>query len=280
MEWKDTITTNQGVGGELPPDRRRHANIPLRTPAILKAVPLTIATWNVLATAYIRPHFYPDVDPTHLAPAWRIPALARHARQLQADILCLQEVERATFEAISAILTPLGYTGFLQMKPHGRPDGCATFLRGLPAATQQNVELDHGHIAQIITLPQTIVIANTHLKWNPPGETFGEHQARQILENLPPSPLQIICGDCNAEPGSGPIKVFEDAGFTYPHRNAPTCNSNRRAKQIDFILTRGPASVTPVPPPPIDNDTPLPSADHPSDHLPLLAVVDPLPRST
>lgn len=237
-------------------------------------MPLTIATWNVLATAYIRPHFYPDVDPAHLAPAWRIPALARRAAELQADILCLQEVERETFEAIAAVLKPLGYTGYLQMKPHGKPDGCATFLRGLPEPTHHRIELEEGHIAQTIEVPQTLVIANTHLKWNPRGETYGERQAGQILESLPPASLQIICGDMNAEPGSGPIRVFEDAGFIYVHRNTPTCNSNRRAKQIDFILTRGPAGVLQLPPPRIENDTPLPSADHPSDHLPLLAVIE------
>lgn len=33
-------------------------------------------------------------------------------------------------------------------------------------------------MAQIIVIPQTLVIANTHLKWNPPGETFGERQAQ------------------------------------------------------------------------------------------------------
>jgi endonuclease/exonuclease/phosphatase family metal-dependent hydrolase len=138
--------------------------------------------------------------------------------------------------------------------------------------------LEEGHIAQLLTLAPGLVIANTHLKWNQPGEQFGERQARQILESLPQASLQIICGDLNAEPGSGPLKIFEDAGFTYPHRESPTCNSNHRAKQIDFILTRGPAQVTPLPCPPIEDHTPLPSSTHPSDHLPLLVTLE-LPKT-
>lgn len=234
---------------------------------------LKIATWNVLATAYIRPQYYSGVEPLRLDPAWRVPAVARRAGELQADVLCLQEVERAMFDAVANELAPLGYAGFLQMKPMGRPDGCATFLRGVAVESEQKLVLAHGHIAQMVELAGGPVIVNTHLKWNPPGEQFGEEQARQILESLPEARFVVLCGDLNAEPGSGPLRVFEDAGFAYPHRDSPTCNSNRRAKQIDFILTRGAGVVTPLAAAAISNDTPLPSEDQPSDHLPLLAVV-------
>lgn len=232
---------------------------------------LTIATWNILATAYIRPQFYPNVDPAHLDPLGRIPAVAKRARELNADILCLQEVERASFDAIQKEL--LNYSGFLEMKPQDRPDGCATFLRGFSFLAAKRVVLEQGHIAQVLTLSPDLVIANTHLKWNPPSRHFAERQARQLLESLPAARIQIVCGDFNAEPGSGPLRIFEDAGFTHPHQNTPTFNSSQKAKQIDFILHRGDVQVTPQEVPAIDDHTPLPSALHPSDHLPLSATL-------
>src|SRR5262249_45986520 len=51
------------------------------------------ATYNVLATAYIKPEWYAGVPPELLKPSWRVPALVRQVESLDADLLCLQEVE-------------------------------------------------------------------------------------------------------------------------------------------------------------------------------------------
>src|SRR6266540_1538606 len=92
-------------------------------------MPFTLATWNILATAYIRPAWYPRTPRQVLDPAWRVPALVRHARELGTDILCLQEVERDVFAALQAGLAGLGYSATHAMKGGNRPDGCAVFFR-------------------------------------------------------------------------------------------------------------------------------------------------------
>src|SRR2546425_7959942 len=89
----------------------------------------TLATWNILATAYIRKRWYPKTPPHVLEAAWRVPALVRHAAELGVDVLCLQEVEIDSFAALQAGLCPLGYTGTQALKGGNRPDGCATFVR-------------------------------------------------------------------------------------------------------------------------------------------------------
>ena len=84
--------------------------------------PFSLCTWNILATSYIRPEYYPNTPPAILDPGWRLPALVRRARELQADILCLQEVEAASFATLRSGLEPQGYAGRLAMKG-GRKSG-------------------------------------------------------------------------------------------------------------------------------------------------------------
>jgi len=67
-----------------------------------------VATYNVLATAYLGKGDYSAVPAELLDPAWRVPALVRHVAGLKADVLCLQEVEAEVFEALTAELEPLG----------------------------------------------------------------------------------------------------------------------------------------------------------------------------
>src|SRR5438309_1647218 len=89
----------------------------------------TLATWNILATAYIRREFYPRTPPEILNPVWRVPELVRHAAALDVDILCLQEVETTVFTALQSALQQKGYRGTHALKGANRPDGCATFFR-------------------------------------------------------------------------------------------------------------------------------------------------------
>ena len=145
-----------------------------------KKTSFSIATYNVLATSYIRPEFYPDTPMELLVERHRIPALVRYIIDLQADLYCLQEVEHDTFHAIDAALGPMGYGKRLAEKGGSRPDGCATFFRhrfDLVDAVRLEYEeglgqSSSGHVAQIIVLEcgaRRIGVANTHLKWDPTG---------------------------------------------------------------------------------------------------------------
>src|SRR5260370_37705094 len=106
----------------------------------------TVAMWNVLATAYIRPEYYPGTPPEVLDAASRVPALVRCANSLGVGILCMQEVEREVFAALEAGLGEMGYDGRYALKGRQRPDGCATFFRkdrlSLVSA-QRFADLDH-----------------------------------------------------------------------------------------------------------------------------------------
>jgi mRNA deadenylase 3'-5' endonuclease subunit Ccr4 len=56
----------------------------------------TVATYNVLATAYIKPAWYPQSPKELLDPRHRIPALVEHLVQLRAESLVLPAVDDHT----------------------------------------------------------------------------------------------------------------------------------------------------------------------------------------
>lgn len=88
-----------------------------------------IASYNVLADSYVKPQWYPDVDPEVLRWDRRKFALAERVVRLDADIICLQEAEADAYALLELNLRTKGYDGVYAKKGRDRPDGCATFFR-------------------------------------------------------------------------------------------------------------------------------------------------------
>jgi len=257
----------------------------------------SVTSYNVLADSYLRPEWYPATPEFVLAPSWRQPALIRHIAGLAADVICLQEIESNLFVALSDHLRALGYEGH-QAPKHGKPDGCATFVRTAALAVRavhllryadgHGLSADSGHVALILLLEhegRVVGIANTHLKWDAPGTPlegrWGYRQITQLLAELPAldptCPSWIVGGDFNATPGSEVVHALKQAGFVdaYRDRNHPaTCNSNRRAKRIDYLFHTTDLTAEPDDLPIINDRTPLPSPEQPSDHLAVVARFD------
>src|SRR2546423_1309067 len=142
----------------------------------------TVATYNVLASAYINPKWYPGVPEHLLRPETRVPALVRHVEALGADVACLQEVEPDVFAALNDRLGPLGCAGHYERKGRNRPDGCATFVRTAAFAVRRVRRLEYrdresgaeahsGHVALLLALERDgrlLGVANTHVRWMAP----------------------------------------------------------------------------------------------------------------
>ena len=255
----------------------------------------TMATYNILADAYVRPEWYP-LTPGHLLnPASRRSALLSHLVEIGTDLLCLQEVEQATFAAIEARLEPLGYKGFFSQKARRRPDGCATLYRKAVFALSEAGRLEYadaqpgreqsGHVAQLLSLEHEagrVGIANTHLKWDPPGtpisEQYGYQQAAQLLrerdQQVSGCTAWIICGDLNTTPDSDVIAMIQRTGLKFTHAGYPdayTANTNGRAKTIDYLFHSEALCAEPLPLPPVGPQTALPGSIQPSDHVAVVA---------
>lgn len=258
----------------------------------------TVATYNVLASAYIQRAHYPRTPAIVLNPAWRVPALVQYISSLKADILCLQEVEAETYMSLRTYLGVMGYRDQYARKHARRPEGCAIFYRGnafellssrvIAYADGAGVAPDTGHIALCAIFRSAggiLGVINTHLTWDSPSTPrnaqVGQRQTQQLLTEYENSASAargwIIAGDFNVTPDSEIIATVERAGLTYAHSGLTgvfTCNVNSDARMIDYIFASSTLVAEPQLPVLIDAKTILPSAEQPSDHVPIVAKLD------
>jgi protein angel len=252
---------------------------------------LTVS-YNVLASGYIQRGWYRRTPALLLNPAWRVPALVRFISALDADLLCLQEVEPEMIASLRATLS--GYELQYARKLERRPDGCAIVYRKnlfelIAARTvvfedSGGVGANSGYIALVSTLRHEhhlLHVISTHLTWDPPdappAAQIGLRQVGQLLRETRQASGDyhgcILAGDFNATPESRCVAAIEEAGFHYAHReiiDAYTCNVGRNARTIDYLFHTPSLIAEPKAPARIDDLTVIPSAEHPSDHVPIL----------
>lgn len=257
----------------------------------------TVASYNILADRYLNPAWYPTVEPRYLDPRQRHPALVERIAGLAADALCLQEVEPPVFDLLSKQLVPKGYEGHYAIKGGGKPDGCATFLkkdalslrsiRTLLYADGQGGQADSGHIALIALVEHQghqLALANTHLRWDPPGTPdelqLGLRQVRQLLaaraQLAAGVTSWILGGDLNVTAESAVVRALVSAGWVDSYAAKPTmktCVANGQARRIDYLFHSPDLQTRVADLPFIDHQSSLPSLGEPSDHLPLLAEI-------
>lgn len=254
---------------------------------------LAVATYNILADAYVKPEYYPRCAPEDFAPSNRHPKLDARVTTLGTDVICLQEVEYAAFTRIDALLRPNGYRGRWAHRPGGKPDGCATFVRKPWRMSGASVlELPDGarkptnRIALLSILrhesapEDLVVVANAHLEWHPddasPADRHGLHQAEALIGFLRGEDACVVCGDFNAAPDGDVLRAFGAAGLADPHPpSTATFNSNGRPRKLDYLLHGRGLRAAPFPTTRVRPDTALPSAVEPSDHVPLVATFAP-----
>jgi endonuclease/exonuclease/phosphatase family metal-dependent hydrolase len=139
-----------------------------------------------------------------------------------------------------------------------------------------------GHVALFVVVEHEgrfLGIANTHVKWDPPGASVGVAQADALLDAIaqfePACAGWVVCGDFNAAPDSTLWRRVRGRGFcdSYEGLGGSTCNANAVPKRIDFIFHTPSLAATPVALRAIASETALPSADEPSDHLAITAAL-------
>ncbi|MBY0524152.1 MAG: endonuclease/exonuclease/phosphatase family protein [Gemmataceae bacterium] len=258
----------------------------------------TVASYNILADGYINAAWYPGIDPQFLDPAHRHPALLARIAQLAADVVCLQEIESDVYWLLAEHLASRGYEGKYAGKGAGKADGCATFAR-VAAVPFRTVRILHyadgsgtqphsGNVALVTAVEQAgrqVAIANTHLKWDPPGtppaKQLGLRQMRELLDAraglAPGCASWIICGDLNVTAQSSVVQALQTADLADAYGGRPelaSCVANGKAKRIDYLFHTADLRARPMDVPAIHDQTLLPSRKEPSDHLPITAEFD------
>ncbi|KAF0243793.1 MAG: hypothetical protein FD180_3081 [Planctomycetota bacterium] len=247
----------------------------------------TVASWNILADAYIRPDIYRECRPDAIDPALRLGRLIDRVEALAADVVCLQEIE-AEFSARLALAIP--WKRCFAKKGGARKDGCEIRVRppAAPGPWDSFLYADgSGHVAivAVVLLAEgPVAIATTHLKWDPPGtaaaQRYGLRQTEELLaalrERAPGIPW-IACGDFNVTADDAVLARFAEAGFSDAYDSMPlasTCVANGRARRIDFMLYTAGLMAKPRPLSLLTDDAILPSVKIPSDHLAIAATFE------
>ncbi|ANZ77852.1 BA75_04847T0 [Komagataella pastoris] len=218
----------------------------------------TMMTYNTLCQHYATKKMYRYTPSWALDWDYRRERLKEQILDLQTDIICLQEVEHKTFDDFwQPIMLSHGYKGIFHVKSRAKTmkessaykvDGCATFYRtskfqaverkhfeyGRIAMSQDKFKktedlfnrfLNKDNIASVLILEHIpsgnkLVVANTHLHWDPEFNDVKTMQVGVLLDELQAvirkhlSPKDItkvpllICGDFNSKVHSAVYQLF------------------------------------------------------------------------
>ncbi len=247
----------------------------------------SVVTYNVLAQSYVKRDRYPGSPKQSLEAEYRHALLLDRVAELDADILCLQEVEPAVHEAIAARLGAV-YAAVYEAK-RGRPDGASVFIRRARFRVLESRALHYrarsrgdDQLALLVRCEdaatgRALTVACTHLRWQPrevsPEEHIGRRQLLELLEGHQPEETWIVAGDLNAHSRSCVLRAAFARGFELSCRSQrpwDTTNINGRRRKLDYLLIpSGRLAPRPGVLPALERDTPMPSGSQPSDHLPL-----------
>jgi endonuclease/exonuclease/phosphatase family metal-dependent hydrolase len=241
-------------------------------------VHLTVASWNVLAGAYLGSGDYSHVPADVLGPS-RVHAVTELiAERDEVDIWALQEVEPALIEVITRHPSLGLWTRIWTPKP-SQPDGLALLLRPpLAPLHEAIVEFDDGSdgVAQVITLEHPDLrrryrLGNVHLRYD--GEDAiphaGVQQLRQVIGHLPG--MTVLLGDFNGRPGGRVRRYLDYHRFQLTDGATPTAWVNQAPAALDLIATSGIDAY------PLATDFQvegIPNAQCPSDHIPVIARLE------
>ncbi len=219
--------------------------------------------------------------------------IARRLDELEADIVCFQEIHRSQFAAVRAqSRLAHGNWWFKHWSIHYAAEGLAVASRWPVAARPGSVALSHKwrwlHYTRRIAGGVTVAtdagplhVWNTHLS---PDDASARRLAEihQLL-GLVPTTRAVVAGDLNVRPGSHELAVLAEAGWIDGHDIvhpdsvvATNLTGDRRhlKQRLDYVLVSRDL---------VDHvaDASVPGATEPidtswwslSDHLPLVVEV-------
>lgn len=169
----------------------------------VSAEPLLVLTFNVFNHAEGEAAF-----------AGRMGAISDLILGLAPDVVCLQEVPnpdvaRAFAFGLSQRKEWAMRVALTEMR---RPDGWREYLAiihpGTAAAARTIAAPTGEHIGIAVTLAASkVTVVSAHL--NPHSAEARHAQARCLLDALPGNGPALLCGDLNAAPGGGTLKLLE-----------------------------------------------------------------------
>jgi len=214
----------------------------------------TVMSYNVLAQHMINREWYQGCSPTSLRWNTRKVNLTKEIAQIDADVVCLQEV--SNYESFwEKTMKRMGYKGKMKLRPGGKQDGCAVFYKDykfeeigyetinyddLCTSPQDTAEMKRFNVAMFLALrfkdddtrPSTepaqtqenpgIIIGNTHLFWNYRYSYTRLRQALAFIEKAANFRTTfnfpvVLCGDWNNTPDSTIYQILTQGKISEDH---------------------------------------------------------------
>ncbi|MBH1956464.1 hypothetical protein I8H84_02695 [Candidatus Saccharibacteria bacterium] len=229
------------------------------------------ATFNVLADAYTNYGDYSHVEPELMQPGARLVYLSQQINNLDADVVGLQEADKALVEVFES---DEDWQSFWTPKGHNKPDGCLTLIKsGIEVADHKSYAYDDesGHVFQVTQIGE-VAVANTHIKWAPVEESphIGVGQTQQLLDTIGSQNTAVILADCNDRPEGRVQTIVKQAGFTNMNGERPTAIVNGEPAALDLLAVRGLKGTLVA----MDYDLhSIPNKVCASDHIPVVADI-------
>ncbi|XP_030302928.1 protein angel homolog 2 isoform X1 [Calypte anna] len=204
----------------------------------------TVMSYNILSQNLLEDnsHLYNHCKQQLLIWTYRFPNILQEIKELDADVLCLQEVQEDHYRGeIKSSLESLGYHCEYKMRTGRKPDGCAICFKTskFSLISSNPVEffrhdiplLDRDNVGLVLLLRPlfhskanaAICIANTHLLYNPRRGDIKLTQLAMLLAEIASVAPQndgtfcpiIICGDFNSVPDSPLYKFIKEGKLNY-----------------------------------------------------------------
>lgn len=261
---------------------------------------VSLVTWNLLAPHFASPSKYPwatdDLD-------WSVrePRIVKELMDIDADIICLQEVQVDLWDHLLSQFSET-HQGALQKMERNHPVANAILVRkGLKISRMES--RSRALIAVLMDekeLSSPLYLANVHLEAGYSDEADGirfhqvrslcrrlDHQVNRDAATLDNSPPIVITGDCNTLRGT-PLHSFlqtgtgggplNDAYLEQPPPWGPDLGMTYRSGHLlDYVWVSD--SVHVLRTMPVKEavasveQKPWPSAENPSDHIPIGAIL-------
>ncbi|XP_043251424.1 2',5'-phosphodiesterase 12-like isoform X2 [Colletes gigas] len=188
-----------------------------------------VTSYNILASIYSdtelsKDVLYPYCPSYALSMDYRKLLILKELIGYNADIICLQEVDKNVYENDLVALCALNYDGIYNLKDFS---GFNTIWSQIQNENVKQTFLNRSTIIQTLTLrskenSEILLVGNTHLYYRPQagyirllqayyGLIYLQKFAKEMIEQNPECNVSIIyCGDFNSGPESGVYRLMTE----------------------------------------------------------------------
>ena len=254
-----------------------------------------VLSWNILAQEFALPQKFPTTHPTHLEWSHRQPLLVEHLRALDADLICLQEVQVANWEEFLSSFQD-DYEGVLQKVQRNHPVACAVLVKRSLGWNIASTESRSRVLIVVLENEQRerLYLVNAHLEAGASKETTRYQQIASLAKRLrhhlctESDPVIILTGDLNlldTNPLYRTLTIKDESPLIAPHllplqdvyHSSELQRTHRSGLVLDYLLIRGGLRVDDVwythPAVTTTQSIVWPNAKHPSDHAAIGATL-------